>query len=233
VHIYQLHTAIPAEAVIAQQKRILTCLDALERVSEVWLVAKMTYDIFESILESTGFGHFLRTMPEEDFRQQGLESKPKWPSKRLGRAPAVSGKITKATALTPALVAHMDAVLISVATSSKPGQLRASKVIRSPGENPSAKQVSKQGNMNGEMQEANSFTLNTDMLGKHSSAWMEYAVPSSPAPTGLNVTEWSVYFNLEILWKYVLADIAVGSTISSEFNLMRNQLDDTQRDRKS
>src|SRR6266487_5530179 len=69
VHIYQLHTSMPKEAVAANHKRILSCFDALERVSEIWLVAKMVHDLFGSVLESLGFDQNLLKKVGYDHRQ--------------------------------------------------------------------------------------------------------------------------------------------------------------------
>jgi len=49
MHVYQMRSSIPA-VVTATRAKIGICMDALKDVSRVWLVAKMVYTLFESIL---------------------------------------------------------------------------------------------------------------------------------------------------------------------------------------
>lgn len=49
LHVYQMRSLIPS-VIQATQQRIRTCMSALKEVSLVWLVAKMVYTLFESIL---------------------------------------------------------------------------------------------------------------------------------------------------------------------------------------
>ncbi|KAK6579826.1 hypothetical protein PZA11_007534 [Diplocarpon coronariae] len=49
MHVYQMRSSVPA-VVQATQERIRVCMNALKDVSRVWLVAKMVYTLFESIL---------------------------------------------------------------------------------------------------------------------------------------------------------------------------------------
>lgn len=49
MHVYQMRSSIPS-VVQATQERMRICMDALKDVSRVWLVAKMVYTLFESIL---------------------------------------------------------------------------------------------------------------------------------------------------------------------------------------
>ncbi|RKF54521.1 Cutinase transcription factor 1 alpha [Erysiphe neolycopersici] len=49
LHIYQMHSSVPS-IIEATQQRIHICMNALKEVSRVWLVAKMVYTLFESIL---------------------------------------------------------------------------------------------------------------------------------------------------------------------------------------
>jgi hypothetical protein len=49
MHVYQMRSSIPS-VVQATQERMRVCMSALKDVSRVWLVAKMVYTLFESIL---------------------------------------------------------------------------------------------------------------------------------------------------------------------------------------
>lgn len=49
MHVYQMRSSIPS-VVQATQERMRICMNALKDVSRVWLVAKMVYTLFESIL---------------------------------------------------------------------------------------------------------------------------------------------------------------------------------------
>ena len=49
MHVYQMRSSIPS-VVHATQERLRVCMNALKEVSKVWLVAKMVYTLFESIL---------------------------------------------------------------------------------------------------------------------------------------------------------------------------------------
>ncbi|TVY33971.1 Cutinase transcription factor 1 alpha [Lachnellula subtilissima] len=49
MHVYQMRSSVPS-VVQATQERLRICMTALKDVSRVWLVAKMVYTLFESIL---------------------------------------------------------------------------------------------------------------------------------------------------------------------------------------
>jgi hypothetical protein len=49
MHVYQMRSSNKA-IVIATERRLQICMDALKEVSKVWLVAKMVHTLFESIL---------------------------------------------------------------------------------------------------------------------------------------------------------------------------------------
>lgn len=49
MHVYQMRSTIPT-VIAATQERMRICMDALKDVSRVWLVAKMVYTLFQSIL---------------------------------------------------------------------------------------------------------------------------------------------------------------------------------------
>ncbi|RAL66611.1 hypothetical protein DID88_006301 [Monilinia fructigena] len=49
MHVYQMRSSVPS-VVAATQERMRVCMNGLKDVSRVWLVAKMVYTLFESIL---------------------------------------------------------------------------------------------------------------------------------------------------------------------------------------
>ena len=49
MHVYQMRSSVPS-VVQATQERMRICMNALKEVSRVWLVAKMVYTLFDSIL---------------------------------------------------------------------------------------------------------------------------------------------------------------------------------------
>lgn len=49
MHVYQMRSSV-ASVVSTTQERMQVCMDALKQISKVWLVAKMVYTLFESIL---------------------------------------------------------------------------------------------------------------------------------------------------------------------------------------
>jgi len=49
MHVYQMRSSVPSVVQVTQQ-RLTVCMNALKDVSRVWLVAKMVYTLFESIL---------------------------------------------------------------------------------------------------------------------------------------------------------------------------------------
>jgi len=115
VHIYHLHTAMPNE-LIAQQKSIVVCMRALERVSKFWLVGKMVHDLFVAILVFDGFDHCLKNNDhDQNHNLPGMISSQK--ELNFDCSPTtgseVSEKSIKHLPLTPSLVAHMDAALKS------------------------------------------------------------------------------------------------------------------------
>lgn len=49
MHVYQMRSTVPS-VVSTTQERMQVCMNALKQISKVWLVAKMVYTLFESIL---------------------------------------------------------------------------------------------------------------------------------------------------------------------------------------
>jgi hypothetical protein len=174
---------MPKEAIVAHHERILSCFDALERVSEIWLVAKMVHDLFGSVLESLGFdqNHLKRfgydhrqylDEVESGFKELEVDRQSTPSSQRSGKS--------KVLALTPALRAHMDAALESAKPQSK------TETLHDTNESLNAPQTIIQG----EGQESKLFAHYIDP-GEENFTWIDYGKPSTPAPnSGLNVAEW-------------------------------------------
>ncbi|CAD6446059.1 b7eca0d6-6621-40b2-bb1f-88aa882c7961 [Sclerotinia trifoliorum] len=57
IHIYELQIHSSSEKTEAR-KRVSICMSALEKLSDIWLVAKMVQGLFESILKAAGFENF-------------------------------------------------------------------------------------------------------------------------------------------------------------------------------
>lgn len=49
MHVYQMRSSVPS-VVSTTQERMQVCMNALKQISKVWLVAKLVYTLFESIL---------------------------------------------------------------------------------------------------------------------------------------------------------------------------------------
>jgi hypothetical protein len=81
VQIYQLYVSVPT-ASLDQIKRISIFMDALEQVSEIWLVVKAVQDLLESVLSFAGYERSLDTASGSIYQ------------KRIGPAPAVKKEAT-------------------------------------------------------------------------------------------------------------------------------------------
>ena len=184
VHIYHLHTAMPAE-VIAQRKSILLCMDALERVSELWLVGKMVRDLFETVLAFDGFDFRLK-QNDNNQKLTGMEFDLEDLNVADGSTPSSqnSDKSLKFLPLTPSLVAHMDAALKSATTPNKSERPSNSNRSSESLLMPPAKQE--------RWQHLKPLTPRTEHHGVHNSSWMDYELPLTPGSTGLNAAEWFV-----------------------------------------
>ena len=190
VHIYHLHTAMPAD-VNAQRRSILACMDALERLSELWLVGKMVHDLFETVLAFDGIDLSLKQKFGNDRHQKltGMEFDLEELTVDESSTPEsqTSEKVFKSLPLTPSLVAHMDAALKSAATPSKAGPFLNSSYGTSSSESLSM------GKPKGGLWRP--LAPRNDYHGEHHSTWMNYELPSTPGTTGLNAAEWLVYFH--------------------------------------
>lgn len=57
MHVYELQIYLPSTNSDAR-KRISICMSALDKLSDVWLVAKMVRGLFETILKAAGFANY-------------------------------------------------------------------------------------------------------------------------------------------------------------------------------
>lgn len=190
VHIYHLHTAMPSE-VMAQKESILHCMDALERLSELWLVGKMVRNLFEAVLTFDGFDFRLKHASQDASNQKltGMKSDQEDSSVTDGSTskPQNSDKSLKALPLTPSLVAHLNAALKS-ATSQTPFERLA--MPRS-----ASGSAILPYNHQEEWQYLKQLAprSRSEYHGiNHNPSWMDSAVLSVSESTGLNVTEWFV-----------------------------------------
>jgi len=78
MHVYQMRSSVPS-VVQATQERMRVCMSALKDVSRVWLVAKMVYTLFESILGNKVLEERLQKAPGKRHKKmaqsvaQGIE----------------------------------------------------------------------------------------------------------------------------------------------------------------
>ncbi|CZR53606.1 related to CUTINASE TRANSCRIPTION FACTOR 1 BETA [Phialocephala subalpina] len=119
VQIYQV-SDVSQSNILPLQKRIETCMDALEDISNTWLVAKMVHTMFEAVLGSAELESGLRKVAIVEKSQDTLDKGPlnrhvdSQTSPRPARSRSES--LTRATSLTPSLVDHMEAALQSATT---------------------------------------------------------------------------------------------------------------------
>jgi hypothetical protein len=165
-------------------------MDALERLSELWLVGKMVHDLFETVLAFDGFDLRLKQKPGNDNHQKltGMESDLEELTVHEASTPEsqTSEKVLKSLPLTPSLIAHMDAALKSAATPSKSGPFLNSS------HGTSSSESLLMGNAKGGLWRP--LAPRNEYHGEHHSTWMDYELPSTPVATGLNAAEWLVYF---------------------------------------
>lgn len=162
-------------------------MEALERVSGIWLVGKMVHDLFEVILALDGVDRSLKVGPSQNTDEN-------LPNKLFGRrgidlddSPSFDLQVTekgiKSLSLTPSLVAHMDAALKSAASPNESGigltsSSRGTSSV-TPDENcKHGKDIR--------------LTPETEDRGEFVSSGTSYKFPSTPGPAGLNATEWFV-----------------------------------------
>ena len=213
VQIYELHTLEPAAALF-QRKRVMICMDALERVAEIWLVAKMVHDLFEAILVSSGFENCL---PRHE-NQKNLDGIPIRSRKFAGRkeyGPSLAPSPTsgsessnKILPLTPGLLDHLDAALKSATSPPKSESsdncsrsvsegFQSSNFLDHQKEEPHYNFMP---NMAQELYPAafqpedpytnQAHLRQNDFLDMESLTWIEPTILRTPAPTGLNTAEW-------------------------------------------
>jgi hypothetical protein len=177
---------------------------ALERVSEIWLVAKMVHDLFEAILVSSGFDNCLPKASAHE-RLKKLDSSRsrqfavgKVPDLSVDSSPTSAKESpNKTLTLTPGLIDHLNAALKSAtigsrSESSDNSSRSSSEIFQTslfpihnmtsglypvapPTENPNRNEAHSREN---------------DFLDMEDLSWIEPAILRTPAPTGLNTAEW-------------------------------------------
>jgi hypothetical protein len=196
VHIYHLHTAMPSE-VTAQREGILHCMDALERLSELWLVGKMVRDLFATVLAFDGFDFRVKHTSPDDNNQKltgMMESDLEGLNVTDGSTPDPQNadKSLRALPLTPSLVAHMDAALKSATTQFHSGRLSvsrsASESVLLPG---TTDYIEEQWQC---LRRSLAPRSRSEYHGVHHNPfWLDDQLSSTPESTGLNnAAEWFV-----------------------------------------
>ena len=66
MYIYQLRATVHEDTVENLEGRARLCMGALERLSEVWLVAKMVHNMFQLLLDSISLGHLLSSSARKE-----------------------------------------------------------------------------------------------------------------------------------------------------------------------
>ena len=148
----------------------------------------MVHDLFETVLAFDGFDLRLKQKPRNGSypKLTGMESDLEHLTVDEGSTSESqpSEKSVKSLALTPSLVAHMDAALKSAAT---PSSFERSGIYSTGG-------ILMGLSRDGELHNLRPLAPHNDYHVAHHSTWMEYELPLTPGPTGLNAVEWFVYF---------------------------------------
>ncbi|SPO05062.1 related to CUTINASE TRANSCRIPTION FACTOR 1 BETA [Cephalotrichum gorgonifer] len=71
MHVYQMRSPVPSIQQVTQD-RLRTCMSALKDVSRVWLVGKMVYTLFESVLGNKGMEEKLQKASGKRHRKANL-----------------------------------------------------------------------------------------------------------------------------------------------------------------
>jgi len=122
IHVYQLNMAKPTIDAVTQ-KQVQICIACLERISKVWLVARMIQNLYEFILTEKGFGDCLQDGPRkihdrsEPLIQKSHEGARHKKNSMMKDSSEKSSKPLESQ-LTPSLLAHMFAALKSGISSS-------------------------------------------------------------------------------------------------------------------
>ena len=180
VHIYHLH--IQTE-VASQQQSIVACMDALERLSGLWLVGKMVHDLFEAILGLDGLENPLKNQNLNLPCNTSNNTKVEFNDNSAPDLQAAENGI-KSLSLTPSLIAHMDA---SLKSASSPNKLE----VRHTSSN--GRGFDKTSNeRHKRSQDVRPLAPRTKDSGEYASSGTGYKFPSTSNTTGLNAAEWLV-----------------------------------------
>ncbi|KAF8861497.1 hypothetical protein BDZ45DRAFT_257782 [Acephala macrosclerotiorum] len=131
VQIYQVSDAAPP-GILELQKRITTCMDALNDISDTWLVAKMVHNMFEAVLRLPELENCLRRGARIDNSQETRRSSINQAVESpLSTSSGTSkSSTTRAASLTPSLASHMAAALQS-ATNKHPSSTHINQSTKS------------------------------------------------------------------------------------------------------
>lgn len=158
-------------------------MDALERLSNLWLVGKMVQELFETVLAFDGFKLRLKQKADCESHHQlaGVEFEVEGLAVEEGSSSEshTPDKALKSLALTPSFVAHMDAALKSAA---KPGKFEGSTLASS--KRPFMEQVK-----GSQRQNVGPLVPCNDDYAESRATFMDDELAPTP---GLNVVEWSV-----------------------------------------
>ncbi|KAM3079799.1 Transcriptional activator of fatty acid utilization [Clarireedia jacksonii] len=107
MHVYELRLQSASQS--ASRKRVSICMSALDRLSDVWLVAKMVQELFEIILKTAGFADYAI---EDGSLSRPIGNRKMRPSDHSTSDSAGSENSKEETRnLTTALQAHKEATL--------------------------------------------------------------------------------------------------------------------------
>lgn len=186
-------------------------MNALEDVSEIWLVAKAVQDLFESVISSAGYEKTLesgaRATYQRQYGSEKINAIKKEPS--LVDSPLSDGRpaSSKSMPLTPALRIWADAALKSAVTPKMPSR------------SPTVRGSSSNSSSTGRTQEPHQFSANWNDLSQGSFVclapnldysqavtdplmnygyvpedpnltWVPQYIEGTPAPIGFNAAEW-------------------------------------------
>ena len=201
VHIYGLHITTPSPS-RDQITRISVCMYALDKVSEVWLIATAVQALFESVLTSSGYDKQVEEASGYRFGKRLEEGES---MKDDDKSAEASGK-----ALTPALREWASVTLKATVppplSKNQPEQYSVSKKPTEDGIEPVIfstewKELSQEAPYHGslplgqvtEIPADDEFEPMLDYLPEDQNAsWSPRLINGTPPPTGFSVAEWYV-----------------------------------------
>lgn len=211
VQIYQLYISVPT-ASLDQIKQISICMDALEKVSEIWLVAKAVQDLFESVLSSAGYEKSLDRATGSLYQKRfgSATTVQKEATPRNGPSPIGGIESSKTMPLTPALRTWADVALKSALTpktaNKSPMIQEMSSNSSTSGKQSQPRLLSFSANWKDYPQEPfvqplppppgpgfgfePMYEYSPPIAPEYNFAWNPQWIDGTPAPTGFNAAEW-------------------------------------------